>query len=435
MKFPGRRKTQHYFPVSEKDPNVPSANVHLAVENSYIIGIDQILVDIEASVSESFIRSFGLAPGGSTLLDDQCAEQLAQALAELPEQVRCYAGGTVANTVHNFSILADSPSYLLGVMSKDIQVGSFAYQYLCYTSSRVNLQYLQPVNGPIGRCFTLISEEGQRTFGISKGKMNYLDQSGVPESLIRNSCALMLSAYLVRTSDDESIMQATMQAIEYAHRADIPVVLTLGTYQLIEQSPQWWREFIANYVDILAMNEDESQALTGCVQPLEGVTQALDWCDLVLCTAGPDGLYMGGLCDESELRQTEHPLRSDISIGDFNYYEFSRAMRREDCSECHKIYSHILPYLGGPHKIRNTNGAGDGALSALLHDIVANRYHRLSVPQSSKHHRPFLTYSSISQICKYANRVSYEVLMQSSPRLTHGLPEREDSLEEGYWAR
>jgi inosine kinase len=41
----------------------------------------------------------------------------------------------------------------------------------------------------------------------------------------------------------------------------------------------------------------------------------------------------------------------------------------------------------------------------------------------------------MSQICRYANRVSYEVLLQASPRLTRGLPEREEGLDdEKYWA-
>ncbi len=79
----------------------------------------------------------------------------------------------------------------------------------------------------------------------------------------------------------------------------------------------------------------------------------------------------------------------------------------------------------------NTNGAGDGALAALLHDITANNYHRNNVPNSSKHKCKWLTYSSLAQVCKYANRVSYQVLNQHSPRLTRGLPEREDSLGRG----
>ncbi|EKG44564.1 inosine-guanosine kinase domain protein [Vibrio cholerae HC-41A1] len=110
-------------------------------------------------------------------------------------------------------------------------------------------------------------------------------------------------------------------------------------------------------------------------------------------------------------------------------------MRKEDCRIPLKVYSHIGPYLGGPLEIKNTNGAGDGALSALLHDMAANAYHQRNVPNSAKHDQPYLTYSSLSQVCKYANRVSYEVLTQHSPRLSRALPEREDSLEEAYWDR
>ncbi|MGL5291397.1 MAG: inosine/guanosine kinase, partial [Vibrionaceae bacterium] len=105
------------------------------------------------------------------------------------------------------------------------------------------------------------------------------------------------------------------------------------------------------------------------------------------------------------------------------------------CSDPIRVYSHIAPYMGGPERIKNTNGAGDGALSALLHDMSANRYHKENVPNSSKHLHSFLTYSSFSQVCRYANRVSYEVLIQHSPRLTRGLPEKEDCLKEVYWDR
>ncbi len=40
------------------------------------------------------------------------------------------------------------------------------------------------------------------------------------------------------------------------------------------------------------MNEDEAQELTGLSDPLLASNMALDWVDLVLCTAGPSGLYM-----------------------------------------------------------------------------------------------------------------------------------------------
>ncbi|MGF1756347.1 inosine/guanosine kinase, partial [Vibrio makurazakiensis] len=181
-------------------------------------------------------------------------------------------------------------------------------------------------------------------------------------------------------------------------------------------------------------NEDEAEALTGESDPLAASDKALDWVDLVLCTAGPVGLFMAGYTEEEAKRETSLPLLPG-SIAEFNRFEFSRPASRELCISPIKVYSHIAPYMGGPEKIKNTNGAGDAALSALLHDMAANKYHKENVPNSSKHQHPYLTYSSFSQVCKYSNRASYEVLVQHSPRLSRGLPEREDSLEEAYWER
>ena len=89
--------------------------------------------------------------------------------------------------------------------------------------------------------------------------------------------------------------------------------------------------------------------------------------------------------------------------------------------------------MGGPSNLNNTNGAGDAALAALLHDMSAKCYYQVRVPNSPKHNVKALTYSSLSQLAKYANRVSYEVISQKSPRLMKGLPEREGALEDAYW--
>jgi len=439
MKFPGKRKSKHYFPVSARDPLLRDSMLQSMMPDSevgasYIVGIDQTMVDIEARVDEDFVARYGLKAGESSVIDDATAEALYQELMSQALITHQFAGGTIGNTLHNYSVLADDRSVLLGVMCSHVQIGSYAYRYLCNTSSRVDLNYLQGVDGAIGRCFTLISDSGERTFAISPGHMNNLRQESVPEDVIAGASALVLTSYLLRSSEGEPMPEATMQAIAYAKKYQVPVVLTLGTQFVIAENPQAWRDFIAENVSILAMNEDEGFALTGMKDPLMAADKALEWVDLVLCTAGPNGLFMASYTEEEYKRATNHPLLPG-AIAEFNQYEFSRAMRRDSCQNPLKIYSHIAPYMGGPEKIMNTNGAGDGALSALLHDIAANGFHRTSVPNSSKHARDYLTYSSLSQVCKYANRVSYQVLNQHSPRLTRGLPEREDSLEGSYWER
>ena len=221
---------------------------------------------------------------------------------------------------------------------------------------------------------------------------------------------------------------------ELAKAAGVPLVMTLGTSGLVQEKRDALRAFISEYVNVLAMNHDEARALTGIDDPLLSLENALGITDLILLTVGAQGLYLGGHVDESRARRTEHELHTK-SIINYNLFEYSRAMKESDCANPVRIYSHINPFMGGPVVIRNTNGAGDGALAALLHDMAANRYHRSKIPNSPKHAAPYLTYSSLSQLCKYSNRVSFEILSRNSPRLFRGLPEREESLDEAYWAK
>ncbi|WP_145339229.1 inosine/guanosine kinase [Pantoea sp. PSNIH1] len=433
MKFPGKRKSKHYFPVNARDPLLQAIQQEQE-EGSWVVGIDQTLVDIEAKVDDAFLQRYGLSAGHSLVIDDATAEALYNELMREQLISHQFAGGTIGNTLHNYSVLADDRSVLLGVMCNNIQIGGYAYRYLCNTSSRMDLNFLQGVDGAIGRCFTLIGEHGERTFAISPGLMNRLQAESIPEEVIAGASALVLTSYLVRCQPGEPMPDATLRAIAYAKKHNVPVVLTLGTKYVIQDNPQFWRDFLRDHVSIVAMNEEEAFALTDEQDPLLAADMALEWVDLVLCTAGPTGLYMAGFTEDEFKRKTNHPLLPG-AIAEFNQYEFSRAMRQQDCQQPLRIFSHIAPYMGGPEKIMNTNGAGDGALAALLHDITANNFHRLKVPNSSKHAREYLTYSSLAQVCKYANRVSYQVLNQHSPRLTRGLPEREDSLEESYWDR
>ena len=195
--------------------------------------------------------------------------------------------------------------------------------------------------------------------------MNQLSPDNIPEKIFRTASALVITAYLVRCKVGDPMPQATMRAIEYAKKYHVPVVLTLGTKFVIQDDPEFWQRFLHDHVTVLAMNEDEAEALTGEQDPLAASDKALDWVDLVLCTAGPVGLFMAGYTEDSVKRETSLPLLPG-SIAEFNRYEFSRSTSRLGCENPIRVYSHISPYMGGPEKIKNTNGAGDAALSALL---------------------------------------------------------------------
>ena len=225
MKFPGRRRNKHYFPVDTKDPLTNQLDLDSRVKNNYIIGIDQVVVDIEAKVDSSFIDSFQLQTGMSQLIDDATAEKLYSELTSHSLINFEFAGGTIGNTLHNYSVLADDKSILLGVMCENIKIGSYAYRYVSNTSSRVNLNHLQAVNGPIGRCFTLINETGERTFAISPGAMDKLKPESIQAHQIEQASALVISAYLMRAQGDDTMTEATLAAVAIANAASVASVI------------------------------------------------------------------------------------------------------------------------------------------------------------------------------------------------------------------
>jgi inosine kinase len=431
MKFPGRRNTKHYFPVEEKFRSSFDDEIYRP-GNVFVVGIDQLLVDIEIPVDDNFLRTHNFTKSESFIIDDNLADTIYWQYKNRGAISGEFPGGAVGNTLHNYSILSDCPSVALGAINKNIEVGDYAYKYICNTSSKVNLSYLQSCSRPMGRALCFVTPDRERTFAISKGCMDDLSPEYLPVEVIERASALLVSAYTLR-DENSPIFKSTLRSLEIAKKANIPVVLTLGTSGLVQEKKDLLLKIIPEFISVLAMNETEALTLTGVKDPLLAAEKVLDMVDMVLLTVGAKGLYIGAITDFKLSRLTKEPLHTK-SIVEYNKYEYSRAQRRSEIKEIKKVYSHINPFRGGPQMIKNTNGAGDAALAAVLHDITANVYHRNKVPNSPKHETSFLTYSSISQISKYANRVSFEVLSQNSPRLLRGLPEKEDGLEEAYWA-
>jgi inosine kinase len=431
MRFPGSRKTKHYFPFNSEG-RVPFEYSHENQSGNYIVGVDQLIVDIEVHVSEEFLVDNDIPKGESVVCPDDFVDGLISNFDESVTVAGEFAGGAIGNTLHNYSVLSDNRSVAFGTISKNISVGDYAFKYICSTNSHVDFSYLKPFPGKMGRALCLITPDNERSFVLSKGIMNELTEDYINEEIIERSSALLVSAFLLR-AEESSLFKATMKSINVAKEKNIPVVLCLGTSSLVSEKKDFFLDLITNKVNILAGNLDEYKSLLGIDDPLLLLDKSLEIADLSLLTVGSRGLYVGGHCERESLRKTKDKIHSK-TISEYNLYEYSRAMLKKDCDDPVRIYTHINPFLGGPELIKNTNGAGDAALSALLHDLAANDYHQEKCPTSAKHRFRCLTYSSIHQICKYCNRVSYEVLKQNSPRLSRGLPYKEDCLEEEYWA-
>ncbi len=416
MRFPGPRIRKHYFPVSGETELVDPV-AERASRRWCLLGLDQVLVDMEVRASVAFIREAGLVPGESQRLGEAELQGLLGRIQAAGLEARFAPGGSVANSLNNYTFLSGERSVLLGAIVDPIPLHGAAFEFVAQTPKGMDLSQLVAEAGEVGLAITLISEDGERTFAVSPGVSNSYGPEHIHPGLVQGAGAVVTTLYTL-ADPDWPIAAATRRLMELANEHGVPVAFGLGTAGLVHQMRAPVRVILKDHVTIAAMNDREAEALTGEDDPLLACQAALEWVDLVIVTEGARGMTIGGYVDRSQRRRTRDHVRSR-AIPAYNRWEYSRLMERRHCRHPLKIYTHIHPYQGGPDRMSNTNGAGDAALAAVLHDVAANRFHRATVPRSAKHPEgiPFLSYSSLSRNAQYGNRVAYEVLKGTSPRL------------------
>src|SRR3954468_1005282 len=101
MKFPGRRNTKHYFPVEDKARSSFDDEINRP-GNVYVVGIDQLLVDIEIPVTDEFLSQHKFQKGESFIINDELAESIYWEKKNQGLIAGEFPGGAVGNTLHNY---------------------------------------------------------------------------------------------------------------------------------------------------------------------------------------------------------------------------------------------------------------------------------------------------------------------------------------------
>ena len=76
MRFPGRRKHKHYFPIQARDPLFLYAGITAQSAKTHVVGVDQTLVDIDARVPDALLARYELAKGASIVIPNEKASAL-----------------------------------------------------------------------------------------------------------------------------------------------------------------------------------------------------------------------------------------------------------------------------------------------------------------------------------------------------------------------
>lgn len=216
-----------------------------------VIGIGNALVDVLSHGTDEFIESRGIPKGAMTLIEEDEAAELYEAMGPGVE----VSGGSAANTIVGIAALGGTTQYLGKV--RDDQLGAVFGHDL--RSTGVIYEVPPATSGPAtGRCLIVVTPDAQRTMSTYLGASPFFDEADVDEVAIRSAGVLYLEGYLF---DRPAAQEAFRKAARIARSAGRKVAITLSDPFCVERHRGSFVELLENHVDLVFANESEACSL------------------------------------------------------------------------------------------------------------------------------------------------------------------------------
>ena len=212
-----------------------------------VVGLGTAIVDVIATVSESFIDTHELVKGAMTLIDEERASRLYDVM---PAGIEV-SGGSAANTIAGVASFGGSAAYIGKV--RDDQLGSVFRHDLRATGVSYDVP-LAPAGPATARCLIQVTPDAQRTLNTYLGISSLLAPGDVDLDVVRAGKVVYCEGYLW---DRDDAKVAIRQAMAAARAAGRKVALTLSDSFCVDRHRVEWHELIEGPVDLVFANEHE----------------------------------------------------------------------------------------------------------------------------------------------------------------------------------
>jgi adenosine kinase len=217
-----------------------------------VLGIGNAIVDVIARADDDFLLAQGMRKGGMALIDAARAEAIYEAMGQTVET----SGGSAANTIVGLASLGGHAAFI-GKVKADGLGNAFAHDI---RAAGVAFTTPPASDGPpTGRCYVLVTPDGERTMNTFLGAAQDLHPNDIDESMIAASAVTYLEGYLW---DPKHAKDAFIKAAKIAHGAGRKVALTLSDAFCVDR---WRDEFLqlmrSKTVDLIFANEAELGSL------------------------------------------------------------------------------------------------------------------------------------------------------------------------------
>lgn len=305
-----------------------------------ILGLGNALVDVLVQVpDENVLDELHLPKGSMQLIDAVRYRQVRKCLAPISKQRT--TGGSACNTILAISHFGN-PTGLIGKIGNDEAAGFFSSSF---RRQGVSAHLLAHKDLPTGVASTIITPDGQRTFGTYLGAAATLSADDIKEEWFDGYDYFYVEGYLVQ---NHALISHTVQI---AHKHGLKICLDLASYNIVQSERDFFHELLPQ-ADILFANEQEAAAFTGSGSIQHNIEELASLCHTAVVKVGKDGVYVRCGTESVHCPARDVPCVVDTTAaGDYFSAGFLAAHSRgRGLMECAQLGSllagHIIEVVG-----------------------------------------------------------------------------------------
>ncbi|MDB6095302.1 MAG: ydjH [Verrucomicrobia bacterium] len=214
-----------------------------------LIGVGSPIMDLLAHVDDAFLSAHVAgAKGGMVLVDDADIAALVQ---KVSGNIALQTGGSAANAILGAAHLGLRTSFL-GKIGGD-HTGQQYYDD--FVSAGCDGSRFKRANLPNGRCFSLVTPDGQRTLRTHLGAAMTLAPEEVTKADFLGARHAHIEGYLMFNP------ALANQVVKTARDAGCTLSIDLASFEVVNAARDWIFAQLREGVDIVFANEDEAGAL------------------------------------------------------------------------------------------------------------------------------------------------------------------------------
>jgi len=228
-----------------------------------LAGVGSPIVDLVATVPESFLANVAGEKGGMVLVDDTEMSRIV-ALLEVPPGLT--TGGSAANAAFNAARLGLRTTFV-GKLGNDALARAYEDRFGAAGVDCSRFKY-----GTVGnaRCLAMVTPDAQRTMRTCLGAAMTLAPEEITPADFAGVRHAHIEGYLVF---NQALCEAVLSA---ARSAGCTISLDLSSFEVVNATRDWMFRQFGHGIDIVFANEDEIKALyPGETADYEALTRKL----------------------------------------------------------------------------------------------------------------------------------------------------------------